>query len=309
MMTTLHRRRLLAALILWAGLLAGCVNPAQRPEPDEVVLLNDTHVTAVAHRRSPSPEDNLRANVRAILALPRRPAVVIINGDLALSVGTQADYRVLRECVTPLLDAGLKVHFNFGNHDVRSEFFAVFPEARGATSLKDGRHAAVIDLPNVRLLLLDTLKDSPAAPGILGAEQIGWILAQADASPEKPLVLVGHHNPQVGGDPRHYPGGILDTADLWPQLVGRHQVKAYLHGHTHEWTLASDNGIHVISTIASAYVFRPEINSTGWTLARFHPEGVELELRTQDPAHRWSGERKWLFWRLPPPVKPSPAKK
>lgn len=304
MKTILTRRALLGALALLSLSLLGCGTPTKRDLGDEVVLLNDTHVTAAPHKRVPAPEDNLRENVRQILALPRAPAVVIINGDLALAIGTQADYRVLRDCLQPLFAAGLDVRFNFGNHDVRAEFYAVFPEARSATSFGDRRLNSVIDLPRVRLLLLDTLKSTPAAPGILGEEQIAWILAQADASPGKPVVLIGHHNPQVGGDPAHYPGGIGDTAALWPELIRRNQVKAYIHGHTHQWTLASDHDIHVVSTLASAYVFNPANNSTGWTMARFHPEGVEFELHTSDPNHHWSGERKWLFWRLPPPTKP-----
>jgi len=39
------------------------------------------------------------------------------------------------------------------------------------------------------------------------------------------------------------------------------------------------------------------VSTTGWTMARFHLTGVELEIHTHLPTHPWSAERKWLYWR------------
>ena len=143
----------------------------------------------------------------------------------------------------------------------------------------------------------------------LGAEQIAWILAKIDEVPTKQVILVGHHNPQVGGDTSHYKGGLADTADFWPEIAKRTQVKAYIHGHTHEWTQASESRIHIISTIACAYVFNPNTNAVGWTSARFNAHGFELKLHTLEASHAWSGETKWFFGRQPAPKKPAPKKK
>ena len=247
--------------------------------------------------------------MKQILALQKKPAAVIINGDLALAIGTAADYTVIRELIAPLRDAGIPVHLTLGNHDVRDIFMAAFPEMKSASALKEHRHNSLIDLPSTRLILLDTLDQSPGPSGKLGAEQIAWILAKIDEVPTKQVVLIGHHNPQVGGDTSHYKGGLVDTADFWPEIAKRDQVKAYIHGHTHEWTQAMENRIHIISTIACAYVFNKNTNATGWTSARFNAHGFQLKLNTLETDHAWNGEAKWFFGRQPAPKKIAAPKK
>jgi Icc protein len=280
---------------------------------DEVVILNDIHLTGVPEEKisanARDDDDHLRTAVQQILALPKKPAAVIINGDLALSVGTAADYAVVRELITPLRDAGIPVHLTLGNHDVREVFTQAFPEMKSASALKAHRHNGLIDLPSTRLILLDTLDQTPGPAGKLGAEQIAWVLAKIDEVPTKQVILVGHHNPQVGGDTSHYKGGLADTADFWPEIAKRDQVKAYIHGHTHEWTQALENRIHIISTIACAYVFNKNTNATGWTSACFNAHGFQLKLNTLESEHAWNGETKWCFGRQPAPKKAGAKKK
>lgn len=280
---------------------------------DEVVILNDIHLTGVPEEKisanARDDDDHLRTAVQQILALPKKPAAVIVNGDLALSVGTAADYAVVRALIAPLREAGIPVHLTLGNHDVRDVFMQAFPEVKSASALKEHRHNGLIDLPTTRLILLDTLDQTPGPAGKLGAEQIAWVLARIDEVPAKQVILVGHHNPQVGGDTSHHKGGLTDTADLWPELAKRPQVKAYIHGHTHEWTQARQDGIHIVSTIACAYVFNPNTNAVGWTSARFNAHGFELKLNTLETTHAWSGETKWFFGRQPAPKKAAAKKK
>ncbi len=314
MTTTLSRRRFfqvagLATLALplrgWAAL--------DTSGGDEIVIINDIHLTGIPEEKIPANAkadgEHLRTAVKQILALAKKPAAVIINGDLALAVGTAADYAVVRELIDPLRDAGIPVHLTLGNHDVRDIFMAAFPEMKSSSALKEHRHNSLIDLPSTRLILLDTLDQTPGPGGKLGAEQIAWILAKIDEVPTKQVVIVGHHNPQVGGDTSHYKGGIVDTADFWPEIAKRPQVKAYIHGHTHEWTQALENGIHIISTIACAYVFNKNTNATGWTSARFNAHGFQLKLNTLETDHAWNGEAKWFFGRQPAPKKTTAPKK
>jgi 3',5'-cyclic-AMP phosphodiesterase len=300
--TASTRRHFLQTAV--AGLVTGVhVAAAERSsastadETGEVVaILNDTHI-GEEHGPNHAHPANLQAAVAWLLALPQRPARVIINGDLAFKVGTPGDYRKFIPLIAPLRAAGLAVHLTLGNHDNREEFLRAFPGERSASRLKEHRHNTIVDLAHVRLLLLDSLKDTPAAPGRLGAEQIAWLLQEVDARPEKPVVLVAHHNPTVGGDPVHYPGGLEDTAAVWPELVKRSQVKAYLHGHIHDWSLAMHSGIHIVNTLATSVVGNKAVSTTGWTMARFLPTGLDLTIHTHAPGHPWSAERKWLFWR------------
>jgi len=264
---------------------------------DTVAILNDTHI-AEGHADDHAHPSNLRLAIGQILALDPRPAAVIINGDLAMSTGTPGDYHRFGHLVEPLRRE-LPVYFTLGNHDTRDEFLRAFPDAPSASRLSAHRHTGVVDLPHARLVLLDSLKHTPAAPGYLGEEQIGWMLEQADADRSRPAVVVSHHNPRIGGDPVHFPGGIEDTDSFWPELVSRPQVKAFIHGHVHDWTLGMHAGIHVVNTLASAMVADKRVCTNGWTLARFTPEGVALEIHTIHGDHAWNGERKWLFWRQP----------
>ena len=314
MTTTVSRRRFfqLAGLATLAFPLRGWA-ALDTSGGDEVVILNDIHITGIPEEMIPAnakdDDDHLRATVKQILALQKKPAAVIINGDLALAIGTAADYTVIRELIAPLRDAGIPVHLTLGNHDVRDIFMQAFPEMKSASALKEHRHNSLIDLPSTRLILLDTLDQSPGPSGKLGAEQIAWILAKIDEVPTKQVVLIGHHNPQVGGDTSHYKGGLVDTADFWPEIAKRDQVKAYIHGHTHEWTQAMENRIHIISTIACAYVFNKNTNATGWTSARFNAHGFQLKLNTLETDHAWNGEAKWFFGRQPAPKKIAAPKK
>ena len=302
---SLTRRSFFRASAATAGLVtfARSSAAAQPPAANEVAILNDTHINAElppgrgSQRVQEQHPANLRRAVQEILALPRRPAAVIINGDLAMSVGTPEDYRAFSSLVAPLEEAGVPLHLTLGNHDNREVFLESFPKAESASKLGAHRHNGLIELPAARLILLDSLKETPAAPGRLGEEQISWLLARIDEAPQKPAILVSHHNPRVGGDPVHFPGGIEDTEAFWPELVSRPQVKAHIHGHVHDWTLASHSGIHIINTLATSYVAAPAVSTTGWTLATFHPDAVELRIQTTAPDHPWSGERKWLFWR------------
>lgn len=301
---SISRRHFLLATALAAAAAPHHVSAAAAVGGDEVAILNDTHITGddgtdpgiPAHVRQEHPA-NLRAAVQQLLALPKRPVAVIVNGDLAWWTGKPGDYRAFAALIAPLRDAGMNVHFTLGNHDNRDEFIKAFPDMRSASQLNNHRHNSLIDLPNARLILLDSLKEAPATPGRLGDEQIAWLLQRADEVPDKPVILVTHHNPKIGGDPIHFPGGVEDTDAFWPELVKRPQVKGYIHGHIHDWTLAQHSGIHIMNTLATSYVARKATSTTGWTLARFLPNGIELKIQTFAPDQPWSGETKWLFLR------------
>jgi predicted phosphodiesterase len=108
---------------------------------------------------------------------------------------------------------------------------------------------------------------------------------------------VTHHNPRLGGDPNHFPGGLIDSKELWKILASRRHVKAYIHGHIHDRTNAEHQGIHIINTPATSYVANSKLSTTGWTLARLTPQGITLTTRTTDEKHAWNGQAKSLAWR------------
>lgn len=263
---------------------------------NQVAILNDTHIGEDQAREHPHPA-NLRAAVAYLLELPTRPSAAIINGDLAMSVGTPGDYRNFKHLIEPLREAGMPLYLTLGNHDDRDEFLRHFGDLASASQLADHRYNGILELPQARLVLLDSLKETPASPGRLGEEQIAWLLAEIDRQPAKPVVLLAHHNPRLGGDAAHFPGGLEDTEALWSELVPRKQVKGYIHGHVHDWSLGMHFGIHIINALASSMVANKAVSTNGWTMATFGADGVELKLHTYLPDHPWNGERKWLYWR------------
>ncbi|MEY3950229.1 MAG: hypothetical protein RJB43_1584 [Verrucomicrobiota bacterium] len=91
MTSTLSRRRFfqLAGLATLAFPLRGWA-AIDTSGGDEVVIINDIHITGIPEEKIPAnakaDADNLRTAVKQIIALPKKPAAVIINGDLALAV-------------------------------------------------------------------------------------------------------------------------------------------------------------------------------------------------------------------------------
>lgn len=132
--------------------------------------------------------------------------------------------------------------------------------------------------------------------GTLGEEQRAWLAKALDDHPDKPALIVTHHNPRLGGDPVHFPGGLTDSEELWKLLVPRKQVKAYIHGHIHDRTYAKHEGIHILNMPATSYVADPKLSTTGWTTARLDENGVTLTTHTNLADHRWNGEQKRIDW-------------
>lgn len=183
-------------------------------EDDLVYLLNDTHIGEKHPADSPVPS-HLRQVVEELVGLERKPACVLVNGDLALKDGQPGDYRHLATLIRPLQDAK-------------------------------------IDL---------------------------------------------HHNPRLGGDPNHFPGGLIDSEELWQVLAPRQHVKAYVHGHIHDRGLAENQGIHILNTPATSYVANPALSTTGWTTARLTATGATITTHTTTEDHPWNGQSQSLSWR------------
>jgi Icc protein len=261
-----------------------------------VAVLNDTHIGEKQPADSAVPS-NLRHAVEALLALPERPAAVIINGDLALKDGQRGDYVHFARLIAPLREAGVPVHLTMGNHDDREVFYEVLQQERPAAPVVESRHAALVRLPGVNLFLLDSLKQTMVTQGHLGEVQRDWLARALDAEPDRPALVFAHHNPRLGGNPNHFPGGLEDSEELWALLVARPQVKAYLHGHIHHREFYVHQGIHLIDTPAVSYVSNKAVSTTGWTLLRVGSSGMSVTTHTHQADHPWNGVTVDLSWR------------
>jgi predicted phosphodiesterase len=143
---------------------------------------------------------------------------VVVKGDLTNS-GQPEDFDAFRDCYRRF---GASLHVIRGNHDGMS----------GHTDFAGDR---VVDLPGVRLALLDTVRPGRDQGGLY-AEQLDWLDAAA-ADADTPVLVLGHHHPWLGGPRKSDRGSFGIHPDASVALVEvvarRRQIAAYLAGHTH----------------------------------------------------------------------------
>lgn len=295
----ISRRRFLASVGASAALLAmpaARADESREVDPDLVALLNDPHIGEKHAPNSPIPT-HLRQTVEYLLKLPRKPAAVFINGDLALKDGQAGDYEHFARLIQPLREAGMTLHLTMGNHDNRETFYRVISGQWRTAMPVLAKYVAVVETARANFFLLDSLKETMVAQGLLGPGQLKWLAAELDRRPDKPAVVMGHHNPRVGGEAKHYPGGLEDTGPLWDVIASRPHAKAYVHGHIHDWGLSEHRGVHIVNTPATSYVGNPAQSTTGWTMARLGDAGVTLTTHTHIPDHPWNDKSHELTWR------------
>jgi hypothetical protein len=257
-------------------------------------FFSDTHVAADATLKNSGVNmaDNLAACARELAAWPVKPAAVIVNGDLAFKAGLPEDYATFGKLIEPVR-ALAPVHLSLGNHDERENFWQAFPQ--DATKLKSvpQRQATIFPSDRANWFLLDSLDVTAATPGELGAAQLDWLARELESRPNKPAIVVCHHNLQAPGGT----SGLKDSAAL-AELLARHgQVKTFIFGHTHNWHIETHaSGVHLINLPPTGYVFK-EGRPNGWVRATLARDGMEIELRSLDPNHPEYAQVKQLMWR------------
>jgi 3',5'-cyclic-AMP phosphodiesterase len=296
----LSRRSFLVATTATTASLAfsSRVLASENSDAHRFALLSDTHI--------PSSPDvtargvNMTANLQGVVAelceLSPRPAAVIINGDCAYLKGLPDDYANLAACVAPLSQSGLDLHLTMGNHDDRGPLYDALADQRPDSPPVRSKHVSVIESPHANLFLLDSLHQVDVVTGELGNEQLAWLAKELDARADKPAVLIAHHNPQFQAPPEGQPwGGMRDTDSFFDLISSRKQVKAFVFGHTHDWSTTRKDALHLINLPPVAYVFG-EDKPNGWVLATLAADGIELELRTHDTTDRRHGQKVSLAW-------------
>ncbi|GIG64145.1 metallophosphoesterase [Phytomonospora endophytica] len=212
-----------------------------------IAHLSDPHVTT-----GPLAAAHLRAALGRVLALDRRPELVVITGDLA-GEGLPEEYAKLAE----VLDGfPLPLHLVAGNHDDSAALAAAF-------GLADTRY--VVDHADVTLVVLDSRV--PGKPGgLLGAGQLRWLDAVLTERPGKPAFVAVHHPPIAVGIPL-LDGMRLDDGPGLAEVLARHpHVARVLSGHVHRPVVAPFAGT-VLAVAPSTF------RQTGLTLLADPPAG------------------------------------
>lgn len=267
----------------------------RRPDANTWALLADTHIAADPLRieRSINMTTHLKTVSQELLALASRPAGVFIVGDCAFSKGEPGDYAALTGLLEPLRGGGLPVHLALGNHDQRANFWTALEAKQAAKRPVADKQVALIRSPLVNWFVLDSLEQTLVTPGSLGAAQLAWLAETLDANRDQPAVVLIHHNPGTAESAR----GLKDTEELFKVIRPRVQVKAFIFGHTHNWKVTADpSGIHLVNLPPVAYTFLAG-NPAGWVRATARTDGLQLELRSIDPAHPEHARIVDLKWR------------
>lgn len=267
-------------------------------EVDEnwIAILNDTHIGA-KHPASAAIPTNLRNTIAWLLALPKRPGAVIMNGDLALKDGQRGDYEHFATLISPLREAGVSLHLTMGNHDDRAVFYDVLKHEKPGSAAVESKHVGMVKLAGANLFLLDSLKATMITQGLIGDMQMAWLTKLLDQHADKPALVFAHHNPRLGGEALHFPGGLEDSEELWKAFAKRPHVKAYIHGHIHHRNFFEHEGIHILNTPATSYVADKKTSTTGWTMLRLIKDGAEVTTHTHQADHAWNGVSVPLKWR------------
>ena len=196
----------------------------------------------------------------------------------------------------PLREARLPVHLALGNHDDRDHFWKALPaedEARKDTRNRpvEGRQAMVVESERANWFVLDSLEHTTATPGRVGKEQLKWLEGALEERHDKPALVMVHHDPTNAKT-----AGLRDTAELMEVIGPRKQVKVLFFGHTHDWEVGRQDGIHMINFPPVAYVFKTG-KPNGWVEATLADKGMTLQLHCLDPRHAQNGQRAQLEWR------------
>lgn len=261
-------------------------------------LFSDTHIAAdvTKEARGAVMGENLRRCVNQVLQAGQKPFGVLVNGDCAYLDGQQEDYDTFVKLIEPLRESGVQVHCTLGNHDDRRHFIGAMTSPQDPRPV-EGRHVEVLSSATMNWVLLDSLQEVNKTPGELGGLQLGWLDRTLANCPDRPTVVLTHHNPITSTPDDKKPTGLLDTKALFAILARHKKVKAYIYGHTHSWNHQRDEstGIHLVNLPPVAYVFSSE-RPNGWVSARAMADRLVLELRTLNAAHEKHGEKVEILW-------------
>lgn len=283
---------------LSAALTPGVVSAAAEHNPELWVLFSDPHIDAdlKLEARGAVMAENLTRCVNQVLKVGQKPFGVLVNGDCAYLDGKQTDYDAFVKLIEPLRDSAIQVHCTLGNHDDRKNFIGAMTSPQDPRPV-EGKHVEVLSSATMNWVLLDSLQEVNKTPGELGELQLGWLDRTLAACPNKPTVVMSHHNPQGPLAEGKKPTGCVDSDAMFAILAKHKKVKAFVYGHTHTWEHKKHEatGIQLINLPPVAYVFSQE-RPNGWVTARATPEKLVLELRALNPAHSQHGEKVEILW-------------
>ena len=280
-----------------AGLAAGgamVLGPRLSPadagqEHTRWAFLSDTHIAA-------DPENNYRGfypyrNFQKVIDRIRAnlPEGTVITGDLARLTGQPGDYENFKKLLAPVAE-NRPVCLALGNHDNRDNFLRAFETPAGEREPVKGKHIVTVNAGPVRFVVLDSQLYVEKTPGLLGKAQRAWLESYLRACDDRPTLLFFHHTLGDKDD------DLLDVLRLFELIRPIVKVKAVVYGHSHEYSYAQIDGIHLINLPATGYNFS-DAEPLGWVEAQLTGTGGRFTLHAIDGNVELDGFTKSLSWR------------
>ncbi|MEM6483121.1 MAG: phosphodiesterase [Pseudomonadota bacterium] len=213
----------------------------------KVLVFTDLHIVPEGETIiGLDPAERLAQGLDHALARHSDAAAIILTGDLTHH-GAPEEYNRLK---TVLSRCPLPLTMTLGNHDIRSAFRKVFPEAVP----NEGFAQHLIDLQDTRLIILDTLDEKPPVlhSGWLCQERLHWLDCALREAIGQRVVLFMHHPPAATGFPNMDAIALREPERLARVLRSHPNVVQIVAGHVHrtcQTSLKLEDGRRVPVTI------------------------------------------------------------
>ena len=208
----------------------------------KIIIISDIHLVKKGEKvKGIRTSESLSNAVRHIMIHQTDAEYVLFTGDLTHS-GKTSEYRLLKKLISPLQ---LPITFLLGNHDNRSNFYAVFPEV---ASDPNGFLQYCFKVNNKFFVCLDTLNCNPDIgvkhAGFLCEERLAWLEEKLLILKDENIVICMHHP--------HFDVGFqkMDKIKLWNsdqflKLLKTHKSINYIiTGHIHRRISGVTDGIN-----------------------------------------------------------------
>ncbi len=190
-----------------------------------IAQITDIHLGFEPGNPAEFNRQRLDRNLARLASLDPLPDLLLATGDL-IDRGDRESYARLREAFA---SCPFPVHMALGNHDLRENFAAEFPDP----PLADGFLQYVIEGKPLRIVVIDTLEEGRHG-GAFCAARARWLMAQLDAEPVQPTLIVLHHPPvEVGIAWMNTHPHEAWVGRLAGCLRGRRNVIGMVCGHIH----------------------------------------------------------------------------
>lgn len=209
----------------------------------KIIIFTDLHMLPEGGRIiGLDPFQRLKAGIDHVNAYHADADRVVITGDLAHH-GDAESYRRLKSLIDTFIPP---VAITIGNHDRREAFLETF---RDVPTDPNGFVQQVVDLPDCRLVLLDTLFAPPydypeSHKGLLCEKRLDWLDSVLSDTGGRPALLFMHHPPHATGFSGMDAIRLINEDDFYAR-IRRHgaTVRHIFAGHVHRTISGSCRGV------------------------------------------------------------------